>query len=419
MEQTTILLIILGALAVIVVLLLIQQRHAGGASDWSTQLQTLQAALDAREKELRDALSKLAAREEQIRHLEAQTSAWQEQQRILHVGFENLANRLFEEKTRVMTDQNARQLQALLTPLREHIKAFEDGMERRFLEETRDKTSLKQELLQLAQLNQQLSQDAHNLAGAIKGQSKVQGDWGEYQLEVLLERAGLEKGTHFSAQAAFRGEDGALRRPDFIIQLPENKQLVIDAKVSLTAYERYWSASDQQQREQHLKAHIASIRNHIDQLSKKNYQQIYEINSPDYLLLYIPLDAALSAASQADPRLLTDALDRNIVLVSTGSLLATLRTVAYLWRQDRQSRSVQEIAQQSGLLYDKFVAFVDDLNSVGARLDAARASWGDAMNKLTRSSKKGDTLVGRAERIRQLGAKASKQLPQALLDEVE
>ena len=238
-------------------------------------------------------------------------------------------------------------------------------------------------------------------------------------MEVLLEKAGLEKGTHFIVQTTFRGDDGGLKRPDFIIQLPENKQLVIDAKVSLTAYERYWSESDQGQREQHLKAHITSIRNHIDQLSKKNYQQLYDINSPDYLLLYIPLDAALSAAAQADPRLLTDALDRNIVLVSAGSLLATLRTVAYLWRQDTQSRSVLEIARQGGLLYDKFVAFVEDLNGIGGRLDAARESWSDAMNKLTRSTKKGDTLVGRAERIRELGAKASKQLPQALLDEAE
>jgi len=217
------------------------------------------------------------------------------------------------------------------------------------------------------------------------------------------------------AQTSFRDDDGAAKRPDFIVQLPENRQLIIDAKVSLTAYERFFSEQDVQQRDQHLRAHVLSIRSHIDNLSKKNYQQLYQINTPDYLLLFIPLDSALQLASSADPRLFTDAMDRNIVLVSTGSLMATLRTVAHMWKQEKQTRSVLEIARQSGLLYDKFVAFVDDLRNIGARLDAAQGAYGDAMNKLHDSAKFGDTLVGRAERIRQLGAKASKRLPEELL----
>ena len=186
--------------------------------------------------------------------------------------------------------------------------------------------------------------------------------------------------------------------------------------MSLTAYERYYNENDHSQRERHLKAHVDSIRGHIDNLSRKNYQLLYQINSPDYLLLFIPLESALSTAAQADPKLFTDALERNVVLVSTGSLLATMRTVAHLWKQEKQTRSVIEIARQSGLLYDKFVGFVEDLKTIGARLDGARSAYDDAMNKLAHSTRPGDTLIGRAEKIRELGAKTSKSLPKEILE---
>ena len=329
--------------------------------------------------------------------------------------FENIANRLLEEKSQRFTDQNAQQLQTVLHPLREKIREFEENVDRKFLEETREKSSLKKEIEQLFQLNQQLSQDAHNLASALKGQSKVQGDWGELQLETLLEKSGLQKGIHFLTQATFRDDDGAAKRPDFIIQLPENKHLVVDAKVSLTAFERYFNANDPAERDQHLKAHITSLRSHVDNLSRTNYQMLYQINTPDYLLLFVPLESALNVASQADPKLFTDALERNIVLVTTSSLLATMRTVAHLWKQEKQTRSVLEIARQSGLLYDKFVAFVEDLRTIGARLDNARTAWDDAMNKLTSAARPGDTLIGKAEKIRELGARTTKTLPQDLL----
>jgi DNA recombination protein RmuC len=236
------------------------------------------------------------------------------------------------------------------------------------------------------------------------------------QLEILLEKSGLQKGTHFLTQATFRDESGAAKRPDFVIQLPDNKQLIVDSKVSLTAFERYFNATDPAEREQSLKAHVASLRNHIDNLSRTNYQSLYQINTPDYLLLFVPLEGALTAAAQADPRLFTDALERNIVIVSTSSLLATLRTVAYLWKQEKQAKSVLEIARQSGLLYDKFVAFVDDLRAVGARLDNARSAYDDAMHKLTNAARPGDTLIGKAEKIKELGARATKSLPPEMLD---
>jgi DNA recombination protein RmuC len=285
------------------------------------------------------------------------------------------------------------------------------------MEETREKATLKEELKQLHSLNQQLSVDAHNLASALKGQSKVQGDWGELQLETLLEKSGLQKGIHFLSQATFRDEDGAAKRPDFIIQLPDNKQLIVDSKVSLSAFERYFNAEDATQRDQHLRAHVASLRNHVDNLSRTNYQTLYQINTPDYLFLFVPLDSALNTAAQADPQLFTDAMERNIVLVSTSTLMATMRTVAHLWKQEKQSRSVLEIARQSGLLYDKFVAFVEDLRTIGARLDSARTSYDDAMHKLVNASRPGDTLVGKAQKIRELGARATKSLPQDMIDE--
>lgn len=385
------------------------------------QLENLRVEWQGKEQELRDAHAQLAAREQQIFHLEqslrTQKGEVEQLQVRFKTEFENIANRLLEEKSQRFTVQNAQQLQSVLSPLREKIKEFGEHVDKKFLEETREKASLKHELQQLHALNQQLSQDAHHLTNALKGQNKMQGDWGEMQLETLLEHSGLQKGIHFLMQATFRDDDGAAKRPDFIIQLPDNKHLVVDAKVSLTAFERYFNTDDPAQRDQHLRAHVTSIRNHVDNLSRTNYQMLYQINTPDYLLLFVPLESALSAASQADPKLFTDALERNIVLVTTSSLLATMRTIAHLWKQEKQTRSVLEIARQSGLLYDKFVAFVEDLKTIGARLDNARVAYDDAMHKLTHAARPGDTLIGKAEKIRELGARATKSLPQDLVDE--
>lgn len=406
--------------AVIVVLFFLRRPNAAAPSDLVpkvlydaavAQQEQLRADLNACEHEIRDLTAQLAARDQQVLHLQEQQLANQQTEERLKLSFESLANRLLDQKGEQMTRLNAQQLQLILQPLREKIKDFEENIERKFTEETKEKSTLKKELEQLRDLNQQLSQDAHNLASALKGQSKMQGDWGEFQLEVLLEKAGLQRGVHFLTQHTFRDEAGNAKRPDFIIQLPDDKHLIIDSKVSLTAFERFFNDPDPTQKDKHLKAHVDSIRAHVEELSKKNYQSLSGIHSPDYLLMFIPLDSALSTATQADPRLFTDALDRNIVLVTAGSLLATMRTVAHLWRQEKQSRSVQEIARQSGFLYDKFVAFVEDLRAIGARLDQARQSYDDAMNKLSSAARPGDTLIGKAEKIRELGAKASKSLP--------
>ena len=435
--DNTLLFLLGGILLIVLVFVILRQQSGNGTQTIDKEQfvprelhaaileesERLRGELSSKEREIRDAHAQLAAREQQLYHLEEnfrnQKAEVEQLQIKFKTEFENIANRLLEEKSVRFTAQNAQQMQTVLAPLREKIKEFEENVDRKFLEETREKSSLKKELEQLTQLNQQLSQDAHNLTSALKGQNKMQGDWGEMQLETLLEKSGLQKGIHFLSQATFRNEEGAAKRPDFVIQLPDNKQLVVDSKVSLTAFERYFNAADPVERDQHLKAHISSLRSHVDNLSRTNYQTLYAINSPDYLLLFVPLEGALTAASQADPRLFTDALERNIVIVTSSSLLATLRTVAHLWKQEKQTKSVLEIARQSGLLYDKFVAFVEDLRNIGTKLDHARTAYDDAMHKLTNAGRPGDTLIGKAEKIKELGARATKSLPQELIIEEE
>jgi DNA recombination protein RmuC len=357
----------------------------------------------------------LAAKERDLLYMEEKLVNWKKEidalQNRAHVEFENIANRILEEKTKKFTQQNEKQLNDLLQPLRENIKGFGQDIERRFTDEAKDKISLRKEIEQLRDLNLQLSSDAQLLASALKGDSKMQGDWGEMQLEMVLEKAGLVKDLHYRVQPSFKDVNGQDKRPDFIIHLPEKKHLVVDSKVSLKAYEQFYNAENDLEKKDFLQAHINSIRNHLKDLSSKNYQHLYQINSPDYLLLFIPIEPAFGVALQNDSKLFLDALDKNIVIVTTSTLLATMRTVSYIWRQERQKKNVLEIARQSGLLYDKFVGFINDLTEVGNKLAAAQDAWQGAMNKLSDSKKYGDTLIGRAEKIKELGAKTSKQLP--------
>ena len=434
MDNFTLLLIIGFALMLVVLFLLL--RPGQKAIDFSNkmvsrdafealqgQLNALKIDLGEREKALREALALVAARDESVKHLEDRLLDQKAEMNQLNgrfkTEFENLSNRIFEEKSQQFTAQNQQQLTNLLVPLRERIHDFEAKLGHQFLEETRERFSLKKEIESLREMNGRLSLDANNLASALKGQSKVQGDWGEFQLEMILEKAGLSKGVHFTTQSNLFDENGRQKRPDIIIQLPGDRHLIIDAKVSLTAFERWANEADEARKSVHVKAHLESLRAHVSGLSGKNYQSLYQINSPDYLLLFVPLDSALALATEHDPRLFTDAMEKNIVLVTTSTLLATMRTVGHLWKQEKQTRSVQEIARQSGLLYDKLVAFVDDLRLVGQRMDAARQSFDEAMNKLTDSKRQGDTLVGRAEKIRQLGAKNTKLLPRDLVEMAE
>ncbi len=384
------------------------------------QADILRADLQEKQEEIKVLTGKVSASEQaligledRLTHQKEEVIALQQQSKL---EFEQLANRLLEEKSQKFTDQNQKQLQDILSPLREKIKTFEEGIEKRFVEETRDRISLKKEIEHLRDLNQQLSTDANNLVSALKGENKTQGDWGEMQLEMILEKAGLHKDIHYRTQSTYRDENGQQKRPDFIIDLPEEKHLIIDCKVSLVAYEKYFNANQKESQKKHLKAHVNSLRAHVKDLSSKNYQHLYDINSPDYLLLFVPIEPAFALAVQEDNQLFLDALDHNIVIVTTSTLLATMRTVSYIWKQEKQKKSVLEIARQSGMLYDKFCAFVDNLKDIGQRLNQAQGAYHDAMNKLVDSKKFGDTLVGRAEKIRELGARTSKTLPKDLLE---
>ena len=389
--------------------------------DLQQQADIMRDDLMEKEQEIRELAMSLAAKDQTILHLDdklrTQKEEMQAMQERSRLEFEQVANRLLEEKSKVFSAQNQEQIGHLLTPLKERIKSFEAGIEKQFLEETRDRVSLKKEIEQLRDLNQQLSQDATNLANALKGDNKSAGDWGEVQLQQLLERAGLQKDIHFRVQSSFRDRNGQLKRPDFIINLPGDKHLVIDSKVSLKAYELCFRAETNEERKKHLRLHVDSIRRHIKDLAGKNYQELYQINSPDYLLLFVPVEPAFALAIQEEQQLFSEALDRNIVLVTTSTLLATMRTVSFIWKQEKQKKSVLEIARQSGLLYDRFCAFVEDLQSIGKRINQTQTAWNDAMRKLTTSQKKGDTLIGRAERIRELGARTSRLLPRELLDD--
>lgn len=363
--------------------------------------------------------AKLAVAEEKQKQLQSQLDKqladFKELRQQSQAQFENLANRIFEEKSAKFTAQNQAQIGELLKPLKERIKDFEENIDRKFLDDAKEKLSLKIAIDQLRTLNSQLSDDANRLALALKGDNKTQGDWGEYQLEMLLEKAGLEKGIHYRTQESFKDDNQKDKRPDFIINLPEDKHLVIDCKVSLVAYERFFNAEDEESQARFLKAHVESLRQHVKGLSEKQYQLLHQIQAPDYTLLFVPIEPAFALAQREDSRLFLDALDKNIVIVTSSTLLATMRTVSYIWKQEKQKQSVLEIARQSGLLYDKLVGFVEDLKAVGARLDAANDSYHNAMQKLMESRKYGDTLLGRAERIKKLGAKASKSLPSDML----
>ncbi len=358
----------------------------------------------------------LAVKERDLLYLEDKLATWQkdfeELQKRAQLEFENVANRLLEEKSQKFSAKNEEKLNVLLNPLKEKIKEFSLDIERRFTEEAKDKVSLKKEIEQLKDLNQQLSADAKNLATALKGDTKTQGNWGELQLEILLEKSGLQRGTHFEAQPSYKDENDRDKRPDFIIHLPGGKHLVIDSKVSLTAYEKFFNAEEEDLRKKYMREHIASIKKHIAELNGKGYQRLRQLTTPDYLLMFIPIEPAFSSALQEDSGIFSEALEKNIVIVTGSTLLATMRTVAYIWQQDRQKRNVLEIAKQSGLLFDKFVSFVDDLKEVGKRLDNAQDAWQGAMNKLSEAKRPGDSLIGKARHIQQLGARASKTLPE-------
>jgi len=330
--------------------------------------------------------------------------------------FENLANKIFEEKGNKFSEQNKEKLSEILNPLKEKISDFEKKVEETNKESIKGHESLKTQLQMLKEMNQQITQEAKNLTTALKGQSKTQGSWGEFILESILEKSGLVKGREYVVQESLTTESGKRFQPDVIINLPENKSIIIDSKVSLVGYEKFVSEEEEHQKQLGLREHINSIRAHLKNLSGKNYQNLYQLESLDFVLMFMPIEPAFAIAVQSDPSIFTDAFEQNIVIVSPSTLLATLRTISSIWRQENQNKNAIEIARQSGEMLDKFTAFVDDLISVGKGLVGAKDNYDKAMNKLTEGR---GNLISRSEKIKKLGAKASKTLPPAILNRAD
>lgn len=347
--------------------------------------------------------------------LNTQKEDIQKLQEKFSIEFKNLANEILEEKSRKFTDQNKVNIGEILNPLKEKISEFEKKVEETNKESINRNAALKQELKTLSDLNQKITRDAENLTKALKGESKTQGNWGEFILESILEKSGLVKGREYQVQESFNSADGRLQ-PDVIINLPEDKNVIIDAKLSLVAYERYMSTEDETEKQRFLKEHIASVRKHVKDLSLKNYQQLYNVSGLDFVLLFMPVEPAFGLAIQYDDQLFMEAYEKNIVIVSPSTLIATLRTIASIWRQEHQNRNAIEIARQSGSLYDKFKSFTDDLIKVGDGINTTRKNYELAMNKLTEGK---DNLIRKTERLKELGAKASKAIDQRLLDRSE
>ncbi|MHC8367883.1 DNA recombination protein RmuC [Pseudomonas sp. ZT5P21] len=330
----------------------------------------------------------------------------------LRAQFAELAGKIFDEREQRFAETSQKSLGQLLDPLKERIQSFEKRVEESYQAEARERFSLAKELERLQQLNLRLSDEATNLTRALKGQ-KTQGNWGELILERVLEHAGLEKGREYQTQVNLKGPDGERFQPDVIIYLPGDKQVVVDSKVSLTAYQQYVAAEDDAIGQLAIKQHVLSLRTHVKGLAGKDYKRLDGLHSLDFVLLFVPIEAAFSAALQAEPSLFQEAFDRNIVIVSPTTLLATLRVIDSLWKQERQSQNAREIAERAGWLYDKFVLFIQDLDEVGNRLQQLDKAYSSARNKLTEGR---GNLVSRSEQLKLLGARASKSLPADLLE---
>jgi len=337
----------------------------------------------------------------------------EEEKERLTQEFENLANKILEHNSDKFQKQNIKEIDNLLKPLSQKINEFQQRVDTTNKEDIKRSSSLITQIENLQRLNSQLSSDATNLTNALKGESKTQGDWGEYQLEVLLEKVGLKKETHYSTQGGYRDDAGNLKKPDFIINLPDNKHLIIDSKVSLTAYEEYYNEEIKELKDLALKKHLNSIKKHYKELGEKDYPDLYDINTPDFVLMFVPIEPALLTAFNKDQNLFLDALEDNVVLVSNSTLLATLSTVASVWKQEDQKKNALEIAKAGGKLYDKFVGFVTDLIEVGNKINASQNSYQDAMNKLTDGN---GNLVKQVERLKGLGVKTQKSIPQKIID---
>lgn len=392
--------------------------RAAGIDQVQQQLLAAQAQLQQERDATLVLRERLARQETQL--VEARNQHHEKIQ-LLHTAreqmsleFRNLANEILEQKGKSFNETSRQHISELLKPFGEKIQLFEKKVEDTYGKEAQQRFALEKEIRGLIELNTRISVDAINLTRALKGESKTQGIWGEVILERVLEKSGLQKGREYDIQVSLKDDSGRTRQPDVLVHLPDNKHVIIDSKVSLTAYEGYFSASEDDVRAVCLKQHIQSIRNHIRELSGKNYQHLRAVHSLDYVLLFLPVEAAFTLAVQEDDSLFTQAFEHNIILVGPSTLLATLRTIQSIWRYEYQNKNALEIAKRAGLLYDKFVAFALDLEKIGERLNQTQQAYDQAHNKLI--SGRGN-LVTQVEKLQTLGARTSKKLPEHWLDD--
>jgi len=382
------------------------------------QFQETKEALKIKDDQLLLAIGELSASKNENKNLLEKLQIQKEDIKVLYekmnVEFKNLANDILEEKSKKFTEENKQNINAILKPLSEKIKDFEKKVEDAYVEETKQRFSLKEEVKRLAELNFKVSEETKNLTRALKGESKIQGNWGEMILESILEKSGLVKDRQYFVQQNLKDEEGNNQRPDVVVEYPGERYVIIDSKVSLTAYERFFSVEDKTEQEKYLSEHILSIKNHILSLSKKNYQELYDVKSHDFVMLFMPVEPAYLVAIEKEPELWNFAYEKRILLMSPTNLIAALKMISSLWRQEFQNRNAREIAKKSGELLDKFYGLLDDLADVGNKLKSTQKSYDDSMNKL--NSGKGN-LIKRAKDIEQLGARPLKVAPKQFIGE--
>jgi DNA recombination protein RmuC len=381
-------------------------------------LQNAEAELKQYQQLLTTAKTKNA--ELQTRSAEQEKSAYEKLKLLqdaeiqLKTQFENLAGKIFEDRSKQFAEQNKTSLDHIVTPLREQLGEFKQRIETVYDNENKDRITLREEIVSLRRDTAKMNQEALNLTRALKGDKKTQGNWGEMILEKVLERSGLRKGIEYETQGAFRDEDNRLFKPDVIVHLPDNKDVIIDSKVSLLAYERYCSAEDDQERMIAIRQHTGAVRDHIKSLSNKDYSGLHGIKSLDFVLLFMPIEAAFVAAFQTDERLFTDAFEHKIIVVTPTTLLATLRTIENIWRYERQNENARAIAEKAGAVYDKICGFVEDLDKLGKQLSTVHSTYDGVMNKLTQGN---GNLIRQASSFVDLGVKVKKSFPKSISDQ--
>ena len=348
--------------------------------------------------------------------LENQKKDLEELQKRFSLQFENLANKIFEEKSKTFKESNKQQLNTILNPLNENLKEFKNAVKDTYEKGLKERTEISSELKQIQRLNQQLQEEASNLTKALKGDSQKQGRWGEIILEKILESSGLEKNVQYRMQDSFTLDSGKRLRPDAVIYLPEEKHIIVDSKVSLVAFEKFVNAENEDDKAKFIKEHIQSVRNHIKELSSKDYIANLDIETPEYLLMFIPVEASFSAAVSYDKTIFNEAWDNRIVIVSPSTLIATLMTVSAMWKQTKQTHNALEIAERGGKLYDKFCGFIDDMKKIENSLEKAYSDYESAFKKLSTGS---GSLIRQTEILKQLGAKTNKALSKKNIGEID